>query len=185
MFWPGGLVCLGELDLQLLCCSVLVIAILVKGDIMSKFAIALMSVFLANFLFSCAPSQGSSNPNRNDRVSESVINNLVANRWCQKNSTNSAIDYTWTFSKNLKATALAADATEETFKWSITNDNILTVSIPDTITTIFIKKVSYNYNVAAHKRTMSWVDPQAQQSCDNQGLCTITSSETVNFVECE
>jgi len=31
MFWPGGLVCLGELDLQLLCCSVLVIAILVKA----------------------------------------------------------------------------------------------------------------------------------------------------------
>jgi len=30
MFWPGGLVCLGELDLQLLCCSVLVIAILVS-----------------------------------------------------------------------------------------------------------------------------------------------------------
>ena len=32
MFWPGGLVCLGELDLQLLCCSVLVIAILVRRE---------------------------------------------------------------------------------------------------------------------------------------------------------
>ena len=33
MFWPGGLVCLSELDLQLLCCSVLVIAILVKIEV--------------------------------------------------------------------------------------------------------------------------------------------------------
>lgn len=152
---------------------------------MSKLLIVLASIFLTHFVLSCAPTQGSSTPTGNDRVSESVINNLIANRWCQTNSTNSAVDYTWSFTKNFKATAIAQDATEKTFNWSITNDNILTFSTPNTNNTIFTQKVTYNYNVAAQRRTMKWIEPQAQQSCDSQGNCSITASDSINFIECD
>lgn len=151
---------------------------------MSRLALVITSMFLTNFLFSCSPQQGSTTPN-NDRVSEYVINDLTSSRWCQLNSAGSAVEYTWTFTKNYKATSIAADASAENFNWSITNNNILSVYLPNANSTIFSKQVSYKYNVSAHRRTMRWTDPQAQQTCDNQGVCTITSSDAVNFVECD
>lgn len=139
-------------------------------------------------LFSaCAPTQGNSTAVKtNERVSELVINNLISNRWCQQNPTTAAIEYTWTLTKDFKATSIAADASEVSFNWSITNDNLLSFYFPKTNNgPIFTKKVSYNYDVAAHKRTMRWTEPQAQQTCNSQGICTISSGEVINFIECE
>lgn len=152
---------------------------------MSKLASILSSILLVTFFFSCSPQQGGLQKT-SDRVSELVINNLVANRWCQLNSTTKVIDYTWTFTGDFKAFSIDVNAGVLRFDWSITNDNVLSFYVPEsTNTLLFQKNVSYNYDVTAHKRTMRWIDSGAQPTCDSQGVCSIPSSDVTNFVECE
>lgn len=121
------------------------------------------------FLIGCAPESNTLKTEPRSQVNELAINSLVANKWCQQNTTTGATEYKWQFNRDLTATASKQDSqtSPETFQWTITSDDVLTLKV-GMLTVIFIKKVTYNYNVAALKRTMAWND-----------------GEVTNFIECD
>ncbi len=121
------------------------------------------------FLMACAPEANTLRTEPRSQVNELAVNNLVANSWCQRNTTTGATEYKWQFNKDLTATATKPNqqTNPETFQWSITSDNILTLKV-GMLAIIFIKRVTYNYDVTELKRTMAWSD-----------------GEVTNFIECE
>lgn len=139
----------------------------------------------AVLLTSCVPQgQGVQAP-PSDRVNEQAINSLSSNKWCQQNPTSDAPEYVWVFNKNLTATANPVNSQEQNgYLWLINSDNFITVFTPENIA-LFTKKISYNYNINLQKRTMLWIDPQPQQTCNPQGICQIASTSTTKFIECD
>lgn len=130
----------------------------------------ILLVVLIFLLAACAPKANILKTESRIQVNELAVNNLVANKWCQHNKLTGIQDYRWQFNKDFTASALNLTTQEnpEVFQWSITADDILTLK-PGMLTVIFIKKVTYSYNIAELKRTMLWTD----------------GSELTNFTECE
>lgn len=153
---------------------------------MSKILFSALIMPLALLTTACAPNGSTTKSTGNDQVNEFVINNLTVNKWCQKNQTSGAIDFLWTFKRdNTALVNEAATQNQDTYFWTINNDNLLTVRSQKNGPTLFTKKVSYGYDVNAHKRSMRWIDPQAQTTCDSQGVCGISSTDITSFSECD
>jgi len=117
----------------------------------------------------CAPERQQLKTETNPQVDQFLIKSLALNKWCQQNPTTGVSEYKWQFNPDLTATStqLSSQA-QESFRWSITTDNTITITM-GMITVIFIKKISYGYNVAEHKRTMLWSDD---------------TPEVTKFIEC-
>lgn len=154
---------------------------------MRKIIISLTSIVLMNLFSACAPEGANNKSTGSDRVDELVINDLTANKWCQKNQTTGATEYHWLFVRDKRVfTTNASDQASQAFAWTITNDNVLSVMSAPNGPVLFTKKVSYSYDINIHKRTMRWIDTQTQQNCDNQGVChQVPQSDITSFTECE
>lgn len=125
-------------------------------------------ILALSLLTACAPT--TSTLKTEDSVRINAFDNLVANKWCQQNQSTRAAEFSWQFSKDFKATSVdLSSQQQESFGWSITDDNVLTVT-DTTNTVLFNKKIYFNYSVAEHKQAMQWTD---------------LTPEVIHFIECD
>ena len=153
---------------------------------MVKISLLSLVFGVALFTSACAPTGNTNKSTNTDQVNEFVINNLISNKWCQTNQSGTSTAFLWAFSRNNTVLVNAsATQTQEAYFWRINNDNLLTVSTAANGVALFNKKVSYTYDVNTHKRTMRWTEPTAQQTCNEQGVCSIAPSDITFLTECE